>query len=63
MLESLQVELDLLAIFDALTPRLEFEDGERVRRRLDETIDGSTHDTSIDRHRERNFMQRATSLI
>jgi hypothetical protein len=52
----LQIEIDLRPMFGTRPPGLELEQGETARRGLDEAIDASTDDSSIDRHRERHLV-------
>src|SRR6478672_297234 len=56
-----QIEIDLCLMFRTLSSGLEFKNRETARRGLDETVDGSTNDSSIDRHREGHLVQRSTS--
>ncbi len=55
----LQIEIDLCLMFRTRSSGLEFKNRETARRGLDETIDGSTQDSSVDRHCERHLVQRS----
>jgi hypothetical protein len=58
-----QIEIDLCLMFGTLSSGLEFKHRETARSGLDETIDGSTKDSSVDRHRERHLVQRSARRV
>jgi hypothetical protein len=52
-----------LAILRPLASGFELEECERAGRGFDDTIERSTDDAAVDRHREGNFMKRSPGLV